>query len=367
MSLVKFKPVKPSYSRYSEGWQEWLKTSKGRVAMSGAVGESGNNSYCVAIQHHGGVSGDGMFGSNMEISREILTDAEPKEAGEATRITSCQYSKGVLVCQEVGVAHYILFPALIAKPLVTALKYFPQAVRWLKAFCQKDQPPIVGSISERAVCHASCIHGHRTTSVIRRRAFSPSSSPRSGGPSMLGTSPFLPSSVQSLVDRITESCVKSWSVRPASWLASFVGVVKNGLPCRSRASPPAAPRRPPAPRHRDRASPHAAPPRSTPPSGPAPVSASSLASVLRNPPTSSGGAGKRIGHLFWRVRSFSSRFAAGRSRPQQETFRRPTAILVDPAPTTAALVHTDFARQSPSPKARPVARNLRAAVAVGLR
>jgi hypothetical protein len=106
-------------------------------------------------------------------------------------------------------------------------------------------------------------------------------------------------------------------------------------------------------------------PRSTPPSGPAPASASSLASVLRNPPTSSGGAGRRIGHLFRRVRSLPSRFAAGRSRPQQETFRRPTAILVDPATTSAALVHTDFARQSPSPKARPVARNLRAAVAVG--
>jgi hypothetical protein len=53
---------------------------------------------------------------------------------------------------------------------------------------------------ERAGCHASCIHGHHTTSVIRRRAFSPGSSPRSGGPSMLGTSPVLPSSVQSFVE-----------------------------------------------------------------------------------------------------------------------------------------------------------------------
>jgi hypothetical protein len=81
-------------------------------------------------------------------------------------------------------------------------------------------------------------------------------------------------------------------------------------------------------------------------------------------PTSIDRGRKRIGHLFWRVRSFPSRFAAGRSRPQQETFRRPTAILVDPATPSAALVRTDFARQSPSPKARPVARNLRAAVAV---
>jgi hypothetical protein len=84
-----------------------------------------------------------------------------------------------------------------------------------------------------------------------------------------------------------------------------------------------------------------------------------------NPPTSSAGAGRRIGHLFWRVRSFPSRFAAGRSRPPQETFRRPTAILVDPATTSAASVLTDFARQSPSPKARASARKLRAAVAVG--
>jgi hypothetical protein len=144
--------------------------------------------------------------------------------------------------------------------------------------------------------------------------------------------------------------VKSWSVRPTLGSASFVGFVKNGLPCRSRASPPAAPRRPPA--HGIVPHPHlsaealtkvdAAPPRSTPPSGPAPASASSLASVLRPPPTSSAGAGKRIGHLLWRVRSFPSRFAAGRSRPQQETFRRPTAILVDPATTSAALVPIGF-------------------------
>jgi hypothetical protein len=85
--------------------------------------------------------------------------------------------------------------------------------------------------------------------------------------------------------------VKSWSVRPASWLASFVGVVKNGLPCRSRASPPAAPRRPPAPRHRDRASPHAAPPRHVPHHPPArlrPQPRSSPQSSAPNPPAAPG-------------------------------------------------------------------------------
>jgi hypothetical protein len=71
-------------------------------------------------------------------------------------------------------------------------------------------------------------------------------------------------------------------------------VVKNGLPCRSRASPPAAPHRPPAPdgigivphpylSAEALAKEDAALPRSTPPSGPAPASASFLASVLRKP------------------------------------------------------------------------------------
>ena len=50
----------------------------------------------------------------------------------------------------------------------------------------------------------------------------------------------------------------------------------------------------------------------------------------------------RIGRVVWRVRAELARFAAGRSRPQQETFRRPTAILVDPVPTSAALVVTNF-------------------------
>ena len=93
------------------------------------------------------------------------------------------------------------------------------------------------------------------------------------------------------------------------------------------------------------------PPRSTPPSGPAPASASSLASVLRFPPTSIDRGRKRIGYLFRRVRSFPSRFAAGRSRPQVEPFRHPTAIPLDPKPTSAASVHTDFVPKSFARKA----------------
>jgi hypothetical protein len=57
--------------------------------------------------------------------------------------------------------------------------------------------------------------------------------------------------------------VKSWSLRPTSGLASFVEVFWKLIrfqPCRSRASPPAAPRRPPA---QDLRAPIAYPPAST--------------------------------------------------------------------------------------------------------
>ncbi len=141
--------------------------------------------------------------------------------------------------------------------------------------------------------------------------------------------------------------------------------MKNGLPCRSRASPPAAPRRPPA--HGIGIVPHPMPPRHVPHHPPAQLRSQPRPSPQSsaNPPTSSAGAGKRIGPLFWRVRSFPSRFAAGRSRPRVEPFRRPTPIPLDPATTSAALVHTDFARQSPSPKGKGHrSQNLRAAVAV---
>ena len=121
--------------------------------------------------------------------------------------------------------------------------------------CSTDQSPSfsrpassVGSSSERAICHASCVHGHHTTSVIRRRAFIGWILPQRG--------PFHPGTVRcrSLVERITECCVKSWLVaRVASFLRSA-----RGLPCRSRASPPAELRTTLRPGwHRDRASPHA--------------------------------------------------------------------------------------------------------------
>jgi hypothetical protein len=69
------------------------------------------------------------------------------------------------------------------------------------------------------------------------------------GPSLKG--PFHPgtTSLRFVRRRITECCVKSWSVRPTSWCASSVEVFWKLIrfqSCRSRASPPAAPRRPPA-------------------------------------------------------------------------------------------------------------------------
>jgi hypothetical protein len=97
-------------------------------------------------------------------------------------------------------------------------------------------------------------------------------------------------------------------------------------------------------------------PGSAPPSGPRSPRPHRL-------PTGIDQGGKRIGIVLWRVRSVSSRFAVGRSRPQQETFRRPTAILVDPATTSAALVLTDFVTKVLRQR-RTSARCLRAAVAV---
>ena len=62
-----------------------------------------------------------------------------------------------------------------------------------------------------------------------------------------------------------------------------------------------------------------------------------------------------IGRVLWRVRSQSARTAAGRPWPQEWILRRPTTTILDPKSSSAASVLTDFAEQSPSPKARPVA------------
>ena len=51
----------------------------------------------------------------------------------------------------------------------------------------------------------------------------------------------------------------------------------------------------------------------------------------------------------------TSRPAAGRPWPQEWILRRPTTTILDPKSSSAASVLTDFAEQSPSPKARPVA------------
>jgi hypothetical protein len=95
-------------------------------------------------------------------------------------------------------------------------------------------------------------------------------------------------------------------------------VGENGLPCRSRASPPAAPHRPPAPKE-------LRPPRLRAP----------------NPPVSTRRRA-RIGKVLWRVRAIKSRAAAGRVRPQEWILRRPTTTILDPGPSSAALVPIGF-------------------------
>jgi len=67
--------------------------------------------------------------------------------------------------------------------------------------------------------------------------------------------------------------------------------------------------------------------------------------IMTPAPASIDSTRARIGKIVWRVRSKLARTAAGRVRPQQETFRRPTSILVDPGPSSAASVLTDFARK----------------------
>ncbi len=70
-----------------------------------SVPESKNNRQYVSSHHHGGVREVGMLRSVIDITREILIDAEINEAIKATRITSCDYSKNTLVDEEVGGAN----------------------------------------------------------------------------------------------------------------------------------------------------------------------------------------------------------------------------------------------------------------------
>jgi hypothetical protein len=93
-----------------------------------------------------------------------------------------------------------------AQMLFTALKSHSLPLCKSKPSGDGSCLPSVGSFSERAVCHASCIHDHRTTSVIRRRAWSHGSSPRGG------EEPCWHQSLRSFVERITKSCAKSWPV-----------------------------------------------------------------------------------------------------------------------------------------------------------
>ncbi len=70
-----------------------------------SIPESKNNRQYVSSHHHGGVREVGMLRSVIDITREILIDAEINEAIKATRITSCDNSKNAMVGEEVGGAN----------------------------------------------------------------------------------------------------------------------------------------------------------------------------------------------------------------------------------------------------------------------
>ena len=112
MSLVRIRTVKPSCCLSSEGGKQWLKTSKEVSLAKRRIRESGINSCDVTIDRHGGVRGGGMFGSNMETSREILTDAPDQRSGRSNthdkllEPVSMKWS-----AQEVGVVHSSASPA----------------------------------------------------------------------------------------------------------------------------------------------------------------------------------------------------------------------------------------------------------------
>ena len=83
--------------------------------------------------------------------------------------------------------------------------------------------------------------------------------------------------------------------------------------------------------------------------------------TMTPPSTNFAGTGERIGRVLWRVRSNVARAAAGRVRPQVEPFRRPTSIPLDPGPSSAALVDTDFIPKSfanEGPDHRPPGKEL---------
>jgi hypothetical protein len=85
-------------------------------------------------------------------------------------------------------------------------------------------------------CGPSCgvsisasIHNIRNPSPCLNQVGPSPNSGRSSAPSPSTRAPFqsVGSSLLSFVERITECCVKSWSGRPTSWCASFVGVAHD--------------------------------------------------------------------------------------------------------------------------------------------
>jgi len=87
-----------------ESRRGWMTLGKGSSLLERDAPVSKNNRCIESSHRHGGVREVGMLRSVIEKSREILTGAKKSKKIEATRITSCKHSKGVLVSEEVGVA-----------------------------------------------------------------------------------------------------------------------------------------------------------------------------------------------------------------------------------------------------------------------
>lgn len=106
MSLENATTMKLSLSDYGESRWGWIRLGNDALFLkrSGGVPESKNNRCYASSHRHGGVGGVGMLRSVIETNREILTDVEINEAIKTTRTTS-PCDKGVVVCEEVGVAH----------------------------------------------------------------------------------------------------------------------------------------------------------------------------------------------------------------------------------------------------------------------
>lgn len=105
MSLEKLRTVKLILFGVGESRRGWIRLGNDAIDIEISSFPESKHNRCHASSHrHGGVCGVGMLRSVIEKSREIRPDAKINEAIKATRITSHDHGKGVVVCAEVGVA-----------------------------------------------------------------------------------------------------------------------------------------------------------------------------------------------------------------------------------------------------------------------